>query len=127
MLRPYSPEPLTDFNREENRDAFAAALMRVKAEVIGLNYPMIIDGQEVTTEATMPSLNPSRPAEGVAHFPVGDASHADRAVEAAARAFPAWSRVPVADRARYLLRAAAEMRRRKHEFSAVMVIEVGKS
>ncbi|MBL8131943.1 MAG: L-glutamate gamma-semialdehyde dehydrogenase [Anaerolineae bacterium] len=127
MLRPYSPESLTDFSREENRAAFAAALARVKAEVIGRAYPMIIDGQPVTTAAGTVSVNPSRPAEQIASFPEGDASHADRAIEAAARAFPAWSRVPVADRARYLLRAAAEMRRRKHEFSAIMVLEVGKS
>ena len=35
--------------------------------------------------------------------------------------------VPVPERVRYLLRAAAELRRRKHEFSAAMVYEVGKS
>ncbi|KXK19436.1 MAG: delta-1-pyrroline-5-carboxylate dehydrogenase, partial [Chloroflexi bacterium OLB15] len=34
--------------------------------------------------------------------------------------------MPVEERARYLLKAAAEMRRRKHEFSAVMVLEAGK-
>ena len=42
-------------------------------------------------------------------------------------AFPAWSRVDPDVRARYLLRVAAIMRRRIYEFSAWMVLEVGKS
>ena len=45
MLRPYSPEALTDFSREENRAAFASALDKVKAQIVGKSYPMIIDGQ----------------------------------------------------------------------------------
>ncbi|MDZ4771186.1 MAG: L-glutamate gamma-semialdehyde dehydrogenase [Chloroflexota bacterium] len=127
MLRPYSPEPLTDFTREGERSAFAAALEHVKTAYYGKSYPMHIDGADVTLADTMPSLNPSRPAEVVAHFPHGDATHADAAIAAASRAFPAWARLPVGDRAGYLLRAAAQMRRRKHEFSAIMVYEVGKS
>lgn len=128
MLRPYSPEALTDFSREDNRASLAAALEQVKASLVGRAYPMVIDGQTVTTgNDALISVNPSRPAEVVARFPNGDVSHADKAIQAAARAFPAWSRVPVAERARYLLRAAAEMRRRKQEFNAIMVLEVGKS
>jgi 1-pyrroline-5-carboxylate dehydrogenase len=60
-------------------------------------------------------------------FAKASAEHADRAVEAASAAFQTWRFVPPEDRARYLLRAAALLRRRKHEFSATMVLEVGKS
>ncbi len=128
MLRPYVPEALTDFSREDTRAAFAHALAYVRSRWLGRDYPMIIDGAEVTTPAApLESINPSRPAEVVARFPMGDATHADAATEAAARAFPGWARVSVAERARYLLRAAAIMRRRKHEFSALMVYEVGKT
>ncbi len=38
-----------------------------------------------------------------------------------------WQYTTVEERARYLLRAAMELRRRKHEFSAMMVLEVGKN
>jgi 1-pyrroline-5-carboxylate dehydrogenase len=126
MLRPYSPEPLTDFSRPENQAAFSAALERVKAE-IGRAYPMIIGGRAVSTGETMPTINPSRPAEILAQFAIGGTDAADQAIRAASAAFASWQHVPVEERARYLLRAAAEMRRRRHEFSAVMVLEVGKS
>ena len=63
----------------------------------------------------------------MAKFPNGTAEQADQAIAAAAQAFTAWQYVAVDERVRYLLHAAAEMRRRKHEFSAVMVLEVGKS
>lgn len=126
MLPPYRNEPLTDFTLEYERDAFARALDEVK-EWRGTVYPLFIDGDGVELDKLFTSINPSRPQEVLARFADGDASHVDQAVEAAARAFETWKYVPVAERARYLLRAAAELRRRKHEFSAIMVLEVGKS
>ncbi len=126
MLRPYSPEAPTDFSRLENQSAFSAALDRAKAE-IGRTYPMIIGGRAVSTGETMLTINPSRPAEVLGQFAIGGADTADQAIKAASAAFAVWQHVPVEERARYLLRAAAEMRRRRHEFSAIMVLEVGKS
>jgi len=126
MLPTYRHEPLTDFADPAPIAAFIAALARVKAK-LGGDHPMIIDGQPVQTDARLTTINPARPAEVLATFPLGDASHADAAIAAADRAFASWQRVPVQERARYLLRAAAELRRRKHEFSAHLVLEVGKS
>ncbi|MFO7321892.1 MAG: L-glutamate gamma-semialdehyde dehydrogenase [Chloroflexota bacterium] len=126
MLPPFRNEPLTDFSRPENQAAFQAALDQVKQE-IGRTYPLVIGGQRLELQETFPSLNPSQPSQAVAHFANGAASHADQAIEAAAQAFETWKSTPVAVRARFLLDVAAEMRRRKHEFSAVMVLEVGKN
>jgi 1-pyrroline-5-carboxylate dehydrogenase len=126
MLPPFSNEALTDFSQPPHHAGMRAALDRVRAEV-GRTYPMHIGGVAVTTGATMPTINPSRPAEVLAQFASGGVEIADQAVAAAAAAFQTWQYVPVAERARYLLRAAAAMRRRKHEFSAVMVLEAGKS
>ncbi len=126
MLRPYSNEPLTDFSQPENRQAFQAALDAAKAEIGGV-YPLVIGGETTRLDDTFPSLNPSRPSEIVGYFANGGAEHADAAIEAAAYAFRTWRYTPVAERVRYLLGAAAEMRRRKHEFSAIMVLEVGKN
>src|SRR5206468_6324419 len=53
-------------------------------------------------------------------------AEADRALAAAQTAFETWSRTTAAERARVLLRTAAALRRRKHEFSATMVLEIGK-
>ena len=50
-----------------------------------------------------------------------------RACARRSSAFVTWARVPGVERARVLLRAAAIMRRRRHELSATMVLEVGKN
>jgi len=126
MLTPYFPEPFTFFSVDENQHAFEQALKKVKND-LGHTYPLVIDNKKIAIKETFASVNPSRPEEVIGRFAMGDASHADAAIVAATRALEDWRRVPVEERARYLLRASAEMRRRKHEFSAMMVFEVGKS
>src|SRR6185436_7673353 len=54
-------------------------------------------------------------------------AHVEQAVDAGWKAFESWKRQPVDVRAGLLLRAAALMRERKHEFSATMIYEVGKT
>jgi 1-pyrroline-5-carboxylate dehydrogenase len=88
---------------------------------------MLIGGEEVAGGESFTSWNPSRRDEAAAIFPKAGQEHVQRAVAAAAGAFPAWSRVAAATRSEFLLRAAAELRRRKHEFSAWMTYEAGKT
>lgn len=126
MLKDYTNEPLTDFSAAENRKAFAAALDKVKSE-LGRTYPLVIGGERIELDEVFTSVNPARPAEVIGNFASGTALHVDQAVEVAAETFESWKHTPAEERARYLLRAAAAMRRRKHEFSATMVLEVGKS
>jgi 1-pyrroline-5-carboxylate dehydrogenase len=126
MLPPFKNEPLTDFSLPANREAFCAALRTVKAR-FGQTYPLIIGGEKVTADRTFASVNPARPEEVLGRFALAGPQEAERAVETAARAFETWRFVPVETRARVLIDAAADMRRRKHEFSAAMVYEVGKS
>jgi len=126
MLPPYTNEPLTDFTDEAHVTAFRQSLEQIKTE-IDEQYPLVINGERILLDDTFESVNPARPSEVVGHFANGNAEHVDQAIEAASKAFATWKHVPVEERARYLLRAAAEMRRRKHEFSATMVLEVGKS
>lgn len=119
-------EPLTDFRREENRAAYQAALERVRAR-LGAQYPLIIGGERILTDATILSTNPSDPAEVVGVVAQANRELADRAMAAALAAFPVWSRTDPLARARILWRAAALMRRRRHEFSALMTVEIGKT
>ena len=126
MMQEFRNEALTDFNDPQNVVAFQAALDQVKAE-IGRSYPLVIGEERILMEDTFPSVNPARPGEVLGKFANGTPTHVDRAIDVATEVFEFWKNVPAEDRARYLLRAAAEMRRRKHEFSAVMVLEVGKS
>src|SRR5687768_8102225 len=126
MITPYNFEPLTDFNRPENAAAFRDALAKVKEE-IGRTYPLVIGSERILLKDVFPTVNPSRPEEVLGYFPNATADFADKAIEAAEEAFKTWQYVPAEERARYLFKVAAEMRRRKHEFSAVMVLEVGKA
>jgi 1-pyrroline-5-carboxylate dehydrogenase len=126
MLRPYRTEPSTDFNDPREVAAFEAALAKVKGE-LGRTYPLVIGGERIELDDTFTSVNPARPAEVIGNFANGTALHVDQAVEAASDAFQTWQYTSAEERSRYLLRASAEIRRRKHEFSATMVLEVGKS
>ncbi|MCS7221837.1 MAG: L-glutamate gamma-semialdehyde dehydrogenase [Anaerolineae bacterium] len=126
MLTPFRNEPLTDFSQPEHMRAFQAALDQVRSE-LGRMYPIIIGGERIQTAETFDSINPANPSQVVGRFAKANVELVNRAVEVAAQAFETWKRVPPEVRARYLLKAAAIMRRRKHEFSAWIVYEVGKS
>ncbi|HZI66822.1 MAG TPA: L-glutamate gamma-semialdehyde dehydrogenase [Thermoanaerobaculia bacterium] len=126
MLPDFRNEPLTDFSLEANRGAFQAALARVEARlpIEGKNR---IGGKEVGASKHFESVNPCDRKQVIGRFPQGTKDDAERAVEAAAAAFPAWSRVPPEERSALLLRISAIFRKRKHEFSAMMVLEEAKS
>jgi 1-pyrroline-5-carboxylate dehydrogenase len=126
MLPEFRNEPLTDFSDPKNEAAFKLALEKTKAE-IGKTYPLVIGGKYVETDGVLASTNPARPQEVLGYFGKGTLEHAEQAVAAAVEAFESWRFVAPAERARYLLKAAVEMRQRKHEFSATMVLETGKS
>jgi 1-pyrroline-5-carboxylate dehydrogenase len=94
---------------------------------LGRTYDLIVGGHAVQTSTRFHSINPARPAEIVGtHFAAGEAE-VEHAIAAAADAFPAWSRCPVADRTGLLRRAAQLLRERHFDFCAWLVFEVGKN
>ncbi|WP_374712191.1 L-glutamate gamma-semialdehyde dehydrogenase [Symbiobacterium terraclitae] len=123
---PYRPEPLSDFSNPAVAAEFERALACVSAQ-LGKRYPMIIGGRRVDAPESITSVNPSRPDQVVGYAARGGLAEAEVAVDAALEAFPAWSRTPAEVRARILFKAAAVMRRRKHELSAWLSHEVGKN
>jgi 1-pyrroline-5-carboxylate dehydrogenase len=125
-LQAYRPEPLTNFADPREAQAFQAALEKVAAE-LGRTYPLIINGERVTTAETFASINPARPAQVVGHVASAGQAEFEAAMVAAQKAFETWSRTAPEARARILLRAAAKLRREKHYYSAWMVYEVGKT
>ncbi|MFQ5808057.1 MAG: L-glutamate gamma-semialdehyde dehydrogenase [Armatimonadota bacterium] len=126
MLPEFRNEPFTDFTDPREVEAFDAALAQAEAE-LGAFHPSVVGGEEITEGERFTSINPAQPDEVVGEFIKADAALAQRAVQAATGAFERWKRVDPFERARYLLTAAAELRRRKHYFSALMVLETGKS
>ncbi len=126
MLPPFHNELPTDFSQPANARAFQAALAQVASE-LGRTYPIVIGGERLTTNMSFDSINPAKPTQVIGRFAQADVALVERALDAAAQAFATWRNVPAEARARYLLKAAALMRRRKHEFSAWLVYEIGKS
>jgi acyl-CoA reductase-like NAD-dependent aldehyde dehydrogenase len=63
--------------------------------------------------------------ETVARIPAGGREDAKRAVEAAAEAFPAWSKAPPAERQRIFLQAADALERRRDEVVSWLTRESG--
>ncbi|HTY37513.1 MAG TPA: L-glutamate gamma-semialdehyde dehydrogenase [Bacteroidota bacterium] len=122
----FKNEPLTDYTKPANRKAMEKALAKVR-KMLGREYPIVIGGEEILTETKFNSINPSRTSEVIGTFQKADARLADRAIESAAAKFEEWKWVDPKKRAEYLFKAATIMRKRKHEFSAVMVYEVGKT
>ena len=125
-IKSFKNEPLTDFSRPASRKAMESALAKVKA-MLGKEYPLVIGGQEIRTLDKLTSINPSRPNEAVGVFSKANPDLAMMAVETAAVQFEEWKWVDPKKRAEYLFKAARLMRQRKHEFSAVLIYEVGKT
>ncbi len=126
MLTPFRNEPFTNFEADLSREAMHLALGRVKKQ-LGQTYPLWIGGERICTEELSQSINPGRPEQVVGRFAKATTAHADQAIRAASTAFADWRRVPAEQRANYLFKAAAIMRRRKFEFAAWLVYEISKS
>ncbi|MBY6268244.1 aldehyde dehydrogenase family protein, partial [Parageobacillus thermoglucosidasius] len=122
---PYKHEPLTDFTVEANKKAFEEALKKVEAK-LGKDYPLIIGGERVWTEEKIVSINPANKTEVIGRVAKANKDIAEKAMKVADEAFKWWSKTKPEARADILFRAAAIVRRRKHEFSALMVKEAGK-
>lgn len=119
-------EPFTDFSTAENKRGMLHALGSVRGQ-LGETYGMVIAGERVQTGETFASVNPARPAEVVGLHHAASAADANRAVDAALAAFPAWSRTPARERIALLLRAAETIRSRHFDFCAWLTLEVGKN
>jgi 1-pyrroline-5-carboxylate dehydrogenase len=122
----FKNEPLTDFANADHATAFEQALAKVKGE-LGRKHTCWIAGQRVSGEREIVSRDPGELDRVVGSYPRLGEAEAEAALRAAWEAFPAWSARPAAERAAFLFEAAKRMRQRKHEFSALMVFEVGKS
>lgn len=127
-LAEFKNEPFTDFTKAENAATMHSAIEQVKSE-LGREYPIIINGEKITTGAKFASINPADKSQVVGVFSDADADAenlVEKAIEAATGAFKTWQFVASAERAEYLFKAAQIVRERKHYFSAWMCFETGK-
>lgn len=123
---PYANEPFTNFALEDNMKAMQEAIAKVKGE-LGREYPLYIGSEKVMTEAKITSINPGNVDEVIGYVSKADQALAEKAMNTALETFESWKKVPARERAEYLFKAASLMRARKHEFSALMILESGKN
>jgi betaine-aldehyde dehydrogenase len=87
---------------------------------------MLVDGAWVDSLSggVLAVENPAK-RQPIGDIPRGGAADVDRAAAAAARAFPAWSKVAPRDRGRRLLRAADALEARAEEMARLIALETG--
>jgi acyl-CoA reductase-like NAD-dependent aldehyde dehydrogenase len=97
---------------------------------VGLRTPirhqLFIDGRFIDAESgqTLPSLNPHDNSV-IAEVAMAGRADVDKAVDAAQRAFPAWSRMAAADRGRILLRLADLIEANTDELARLESLDTG--
>ncbi|MGH9416647.1 MAG: CoA-acylating methylmalonate-semialdehyde dehydrogenase [Terriglobales bacterium] len=79
-----------------------------------------------TAASRQPVLNPAT-GEELAQVALAPAAEAGPAVEAAARAFPAWRRVPPQERVQFLFRAKAGLEAAFEDLARTITLECGKT
>lgn len=122
---PYKHEPFVDFSKEENKKDYLEALQKVEG-YLGQDYPLYIGAEKVTTDDKIVSYNPADKQEVIGRVSKANQELAEKAMQEAAAAFESWKKVKPEIRADVLFKAAAIIRRRKHEFSALLTKEAGK-
>jgi 1-pyrroline-5-carboxylate dehydrogenase len=125
MVQPYKHEPFTDFTIEENCQAYLKALETVEG-YLGQDYDLVINGERIATKDKIVSYNPSNKEEIIGRVSKASQDLAEKAMQAAVEAYKTWKKTKPEVRADVLFKAAAIVRRRKHEFSALMTKEAGK-
>jgi len=93
------------------------------------DFGNFINGEwvEAVSGDTFESRNPADRNEVIGAFARSGAADVDRAVEAAAGAYPEWMATPVPERADYLLRAGLILEQRRDELAEIMTREMGKT
>ncbi|MDH4333721.1 MAG: aldehyde dehydrogenase family protein [Chloroflexota bacterium] len=91
-------------------------------------YQNLIGGSWVAAQSgkTFDSVSPANHTDVVGTFPSSSAADVDAAVEAAKRAYPAWSMMPAPKRGEILFKVARILAEHKEELSRLMTREMGK-
>jgi 1-pyrroline-5-carboxylate dehydrogenase len=125
MLPKFSNEPYLDFSKPENQAAMEQAIAELKA-MSGKVWDLVIAGKRVKAREQFVSYNP---ADGtpVGTFQKATVKEAEKAMQAALKAFETWRYVPAIERASVILRAARMLRQKRFLFDAAMILEEGKN
>jgi len=123
---PFRNEPNLDWSQAQHRERFREALKQTRKK-LPFKIPLMIAGEKVTTTKEIRSTNPNLPEEVIGVVASAGKSEAERAIQAARAALPAWRDTEPSARAEYLFKAAAVARRMRYDLAALQVYETGKS
>ena len=119
-------EPIKDFRDPADRASMEAAIAAERSR-FGTVYDLTIGGRHATSPKRFVSRNPAHPSEIIGELQSATPEQAREAVDAAHASFAKWAATPPQARADVLIRAADAVRKRRFEFGALLVLEVGKS
>jgi len=117
-------EPIADFAASNEVRAAQEQAIR---EFVPVDAPLVIAGKRISTRAKIFSHNPCDPSRIVARASKASAAQAEKAIHAAHEALGPWSKLPAGQRADFLVKAAAIMRRDRWDLNALLILEVGKT
>jgi len=126
MSHVFTNEPLVSFREEANASGMRAAIEKVRRDM-GREYDLVIGNRRLRTSGKIKSLNPAHPSEVIGIHQKAELEHVEPAMQAALTAFESWKNVSAKERAALIFRLADILRKRKFEFNAWMVLEVGKN
>ena len=89
------------------------------------NYSMLINGKQITTDASFPVTNPATD-EIIGYAPEVDPSSIELALSSADTAFKIWSRMPLAERTKLIQRYADLLEENRDEITDLLIAETGK-
>lgn len=125
-MKQFANETFQDFSKPAVAAKQRAALDAVH-KAFGKEYPNIINGKKVVTKHKTTSHNPADPSEIIGVFQKSGKDDAEKAMNAALKAFETWKQTPAKKRADVLFKAASIIRKRRNEINAWMISEVGKN
>jgi 1-pyrroline-5-carboxylate dehydrogenase len=111
---------------DELHGNYDVSLGKLKAG-LGHEYAMLIDGKDVKAEEKFEDRTPINTDIVLAIMQKGSEKHAQMALAAARKAFPAWSHTAWQERIKILRKAADLIDERLTDLGAVMSMEVGKN
>lgn len=93
---------------------------------VAKSYRLYIDGKWEDGKETMPAIDKFT-GETIGLVPIADKAAVDRAIAAAHKAFPAWSRTPAHKRYQILSKACQLLEKQQEEIAAIICREAGKA
>jgi len=126
MKKKFYNETEIDFSKEEHLAKIKAAFAKIeksKNEV----YPLVIDGERITAQELMKSVNPAKKEEIVGLISKADKKQAEAAVESSFNVYKSWRNTAVAERIDKVLKLNDLLKEYRYELIAWMAEENGKN